>query len=189
MPFLTCHAGLEEAVRNAGRLVQQGGAHAVKVEGGGLVVKVVRRLVDAGIPVMGHLGLTPQRVHQLGGFRTQARSAEEADALLTDAAALEQAGVFAIVLEAIPSSLACRVTQAVAVPTIGIGAGPHCDGQILVTHDAVGLTDDAPSFVKRYARLAEAVVEAATSYVAEVKTGTFPAAVTRSHRGTQGRSS
>lgn len=189
MPFLTCHAGLDEAVQNAGRLVQQGGAHAVKVEGGGSVVEVVRRLVDAGIPVMGHLGLTPQRVHQLGGFRTQARSAEEAEALLTDAAALERAGVFAIVLEAIPSSLACRVTQAAAVPTIGIGAGPYCDGQVLVTHDALGLTDDAPSFVKRYARLAEAVVEAAADYVSEVKTGKFPAAVTRSLSGTPGQSS
>jgi len=176
MPFLTCHTSLDDAVRSAGRLVQQGGAHAVKVEGGGSVVPVVRRLVDAGIPVMGHLGLTPQRVHQLGGFRTQARSAEEAEALMTDAAALERAGVFALVLEAIPSGLARRVTQTAGVPTIGIGAGPHCDGQVLVTHDALGLTDGAPSFVKHYARLADAMVEAVTGYVSDVKAGAFPSA-------------
>lgn len=179
MPFLTCHTGLDEAVRNAGRLVQQGGAHAVKVEGGGSMVEVVRRLADAGIPVMGHLGLTPQRVHQLGGYRTQARSGEEADALLADAEALEQAGVFALLLEAIPHDLARRVTGAAAVPTIGIGAGPHCDGQVLVTHDALGLTENAPSFVKRYAHLAGAVMEAVAAYVSEVKSGAFPAVAIR----------
>lgn len=175
MPFLSYRIGGDDAVRNAGRLIQQGGAKAVKVEGGGSVVEVVRRLVDAGIPVMGHLGLTPQRVHQLGGFRAQARSAEEAEALLVDAEALELAGAFALVLEAIPDDVAGRVTQAVAIPTIGIGAGPHCDGQVLVTHDALGLTANAPSFVKRYAQLADAVTEAAASYVSEVKSGVFPA--------------
>lgn len=189
MPFLTYHTGLEDAVRNAGRLIQQGGAHAVKIEGGGPVVEVVRRLVGAGIPVMGHLGLTPQHVHQLGGFRTQARSAGEAEALLADARALEHAGIFALVLEAIPHELARRVTRTVTVPTIGIGAGPHCDGQVLVTQDALGLTEHAPSFVKRYARLAEAVRETAAAYVSEVKSGAFPPAEKRPGRGAQGEAS
>lgn len=189
MPFLTYQTGLEDAVRNAGRLIQEGGAHAVKIEGGGPVVEVVRRLVGAGIPVMGHLGLTPQHVHQLGGFRIQARSAGEAEALLADARALEHAGIFALVLEAIPHELARRVTRTVTVPTIGIGAGPHCDGQVLVTQDALGLTENAPSFVKRYARLAEAVRETAVAYVSEVKSGAFPPVQTGPERGARGEAS
>jgi 3-methyl-2-oxobutanoate hydroxymethyltransferase len=177
MPFLTYQVSAAEALRNAGRLIQEGGAHAVKLEGGAPYAETVARLTAAGIPVMGHLGLVPQSVHQIGGFRRQATSPEDAARLLDDARALEQAGAFAIVLECIPAELAMTVTAALAIPTIGIGAGPHCDGQVLVTHDALGLTGDAaPSFVKRFAQLGEALSAGVRGYVDEVKDGRYPAA-------------
>lgn len=184
MPFLTCHTGVPEAVRGAGRLVQEGGAHAVKIEGGHAVLEVAQRLVEAGIPVMGHLGLTPQAVHQLGGFRKQARSREEALKLLESARALEAAGAFAIVLESIPESVAAEVTEQLQIPTIGIGAGPHCDGQVLVTHDVLGLYDEfVPSFVKQYADLGRQMTDAVEEYVREVRTGVFPAVRKRALSG------
>jgi len=174
MPFLTYQTTAADAVRNAGRLMQEGGAEAVKVEGGSAIVDVVKRLVDVGIPVMGHLGLLPQSVHQVGGFLRQATTPHDADILLADALALEEAGVFAIVLEAIPADVARTVTKALAIPTIGIGAGPDCDGQVLVTNDMVGLFDGpVPSFVKQYARLAETVTASVQSYVDDVKSGRY----------------
>jgi 3-methyl-2-oxobutanoate hydroxymethyltransferase len=177
MPFLSYQASLPEAVRNAGRLLQEGGAHAVKIEGGSeWVCRVVARLVEAGVPVMGHLGLTPQAVHQLGGFRKQARSEWDAERLLEQAGNLEEAGAFAIVLESIPDEVAARATAALSIPTIGIGAGPHCDGQVLVTHDVLGLTgDEMPPFARRYADLAEAIGTAAREYIEDVRRQAFPA--------------
>jgi 3-methyl-2-oxobutanoate hydroxymethyltransferase len=176
MPFLTYQVSAVEALRNAGRLVQEGGAQAVKIEGGRAVGETAARLVDAGIPVMGHLGLMPQSVHQLGGYRRQARSKGDAERLLEDARALEGAGVFAIVLECIPAEVARGVTAELSIPTIGIGAGPHCDGQVLVSHDALGLTAGAaPSFVKQYAHLGALVAEGVKDYIREVKDGRFPA--------------
>lgn len=175
LPFLTYQVSIEEAMHNAGRLIQEGGAAAVKLEGGSRVVETVRRLVDSGIPVMGHLGLTPQSVHALGGFRPQARDEEAAQALLADAQALEDAGTFAIVLESIPAALAKQVTASVGIPTIGIGAGPDCDGQVLVSHDAFGLSDGpVPPFVRQYAKLGDAMVTAARAYIDEVRSGKFP---------------
>jgi len=177
MPFLTYQISPAEALRNAGRLVQEGGAHSVKLEGGELYAETVSRLVGAGIPVMGHLGLIPQSVHQIGGFRQQAKSKEDAQRLLHDAKALQQAGAFGIVLECIPADVAKAVTAELSIPTIGIGAGPHCDGQVLVTHDALGLTGDAaPSFVKRFAHLGDLISEGAQAYIQEVKDGRFPTA-------------
>lgn len=174
LPFLSYQASVEDAVRNAGRLLKEGGMHAVKLEGGAPVVETVRRLTRAGVPVMGHLGLTPQKVHQMGGFKVQGRSAAAAAAILEDAAALEEAGAFSIVLEAVPASVAEKVTASVGVPTIGIGAGPHCDGQVLVFHDLVGLTPRAPRFVKRYGSLGEDIERMAREYATEVEAGTFP---------------
>jgi 3-methyl-2-oxobutanoate hydroxymethyltransferase len=174
MPFMTYQVSVEEAVRNAGRLLQAGAA-AVKVEGGSAIGGAVRRMTELGIPVMGHLGLQPQSVHQVGGYRRQASSPEEVDALVEDATLLERAGVFAIVLEAVPVAAARRVTAAVTVPTIGIGAGPHCDGQVLVSHDMLGLFDGhIPSFVKQYAHLRDEVGRAAAAFVNDVKAGHFP---------------
>ena len=176
MPFLTCHTGVPEAIRAAGRLVSEGGAKAVKVEGGFQVLEVVQRLGEAGIPVMGHLGLTPQSIHQIGGFRKQARRPEDAGKLLESASALEAAGACAVVLEAIPARVAARVTNVLEIPTIGIGAGPHCDGQVLVSHDAFGLYEEfTPPFVKRFANLGEQMAEAARAYVREVREGDYPA--------------
>ena len=176
MPFLSCHTGVPDAVRAAGRLVREGGAQAVKVEGGHAVLEVVQRLVEAGIPVMGHLGLTPQSVHQLGGFRKQVRTRRDAEKLLESARALEAAGACAIVLEMIPHGVAAEATTALQIPTIGIGAGPHCDGQVLVTYDALGLYDEfVPSFVKRYADLGSEITAAAEEYAKEVREGSFPA--------------
>jgi 3-methyl-2-oxobutanoate hydroxymethyltransferase len=175
MPFLTYHTSVADAVRNAGRLLQEGGAAAVKVEGGRPVLEVVARLAEIGIPVMGHLGLLPQSVNQIGGYGKQATQPHEADALIADAAALERAGAFAIVLEAIPAELARTVTSRVTVPTIGIGAGADCDGQVLVSYDMLGLFDKfVPSFVKQYAQLADTIVDAARSYRDEVRNGRFP---------------
>ena len=176
MPFLTYKITVAEAVRNAGRLIQEGGASAVKVEGGEPVIDVVRRLVDVGIPVMGHLGLQPQSVHQLGGFRRQARDERDAAQLISDASELEKAGAFALVLESIPKGVAREVTAQLRIPTIGIGAGPYCDGQVLVSYDAFGLYDEfVPPFVKQYAKLAGQIVAAAGDYAEEVREGKFPA--------------
>ena len=175
MPFLTYQATVAEAVRNAGKLILAGAA-AVKIEGGRPVKKVVRRLVDAGIPVMGHLGVLPQSVNQLGGYRRRGTTAGEADAILRDAHALEEAGAFALVLESIPPELARSITAALAIPTIGIGAGPACDGQVLVSYDMLGLLDDSPPFAKRYATLAATIELAAKAYAEDVRLGRFPEA-------------
>lgn len=173
MPFLSYQASLEQAVNNAARLMREGGAGAVKIEG--REFDVARRLVSIGVPVMGHLGMTPQSVHQLGGFKRVAKKPEDAARLVEDAQALEAAGVFAIVLEMIPPEAAGAVTAAVSVPTIGIGAGAHCDGQVLVSYDVLGLFEEfVPSFVKRYAELGPAVVDAASRYVDDVRNGRFP---------------
>jgi 3-methyl-2-oxobutanoate hydroxymethyltransferase len=175
LPFLTYQVSPEEALRSAGRLLQEGGAHAVKLEGGRPVAATVRRLVEAGIPVMGHLGLTPQSVHALGGYRVQGRDEEGARRLLADAQALVEAGAFALVLEMVPWPLARLVTQRIPVPTIGIGSGPHCDGQVLVLHDILGLYQGTtPRFAKRYADLGSQVREAAARYAEEVRRGLFP---------------
>ncbi len=177
MPFLTYQVTVPEAMRNAARLIQVGGASAVKLEGGLPVAETVRRLVEAGIPVMGHIGLTPQAVHQLGGFRTVGASGREAERLLQDAQALQQAGAFAIVIECIPAETARAITAQIDIPTIGIGAGAGCDGQVLVSYDAFGLFDGkVPRFVKRYADLGEQMVAAARQYIAEVQQEKFPAA-------------
>jgi 3-methyl-2-oxobutanoate hydroxymethyltransferase len=175
MPFLTYQTSVPDAVRNAGRLVQEGGAAAVKLEGGRAVVEVVARLVEIGIPVMGHLGLQPQSVHAVGGHKRVANDAEAVDRLIDDALLLEDAGAFAVVLEAVPAEAAARVTARLSIPTIGIGAGPGCDGQVLVSYDMLGLFDEfVPPFVKQYARLAETVLDATQSYVADVRAGRFP---------------
>jgi 3-methyl-2-oxobutanoate hydroxymethyltransferase len=173
MPFLSYQASASDAVRNAGRLLQEGRATAVKLEGGRAMAETVRRLVEVGIPVMGHLGLTPQSFHRFGGNRKRPMS--EAERILEDAKELEQAGAFGIVLESIPAEAAKAITEALLIPTIGIGAGPHCDGQVLVSYDALGLfTEFVPSFVKRYAELGDAVTKAVGEYVAEVRDGKFP---------------
>lgn len=175
MPFLTYNPAIGDAVRNAGRLMQEGGAAAVKLEGGAAVAEAVRAITDAGIPVMGHLGLIPQSVHKLGGFRAVGKSEVEAEQVLRDAEALERAGVFALVLESVPAGLAKRVTAACSAPTIGIGAGPDCDGQVLVSYDAFGLYGEfVPRFVKQYAQLGTAMMEAARTYAEEVRSGAFP---------------
>jgi 3-methyl-2-oxobutanoate hydroxymethyltransferase len=175
MPFLTYQVTVSEAVRNAGRLLQEGGAAAVKIEGGRPMLEVVRRLGDVGIPVMGHLGLLPQSVHKIGGYARQGTEPRQADALIADAAALEDAGAFAIVLESMPADLARTITARVNIPTIGIGAGPDCDGQVLVSYDMLGLFEHPPSFVKQYARLGDEIVAATRAYVDDVQTGRFPA--------------
>jgi 3-methyl-2-oxobutanoate hydroxymethyltransferase len=175
MPFLTYQISIEQAMQNAGRLFQEGGAAAVKIEGGRPVARVLRRLTSAGLPVMGHIGLTPQHVHRLGGMRRQARDEEAAQELLEDAMALEDAGAFAIVLEAIPDAVAQAVTDRLKIPTIGIGAGPHCDGQVLVGYDMLGIFDTfVPSFVKQYAQLGKLIVSAAKGYASDVRLGKYP---------------
>jgi 3-methyl-2-oxobutanoate hydroxymethyltransferase len=176
MPFLTYQVSVSEAVRNAGRLLQEGGAAAVKIEGGRPMLDVVRRLVEVGIPVMGHVGVQPQSIHQLGGYAKRGTQPQDGDAIIADAEALEDAGVFAIVLESVPAELARAVTARVGVPTIGIGAGPDCDGQVLVSYDMLGLFEHPPSFVKQYARLADEIVAAAEAYVDDVHAGRYPAA-------------
>jgi len=177
LPFMSYQVSVAQAVENAGRLVKEGGADAVKLEGGADMADTVRAIVRAGIPVMGHLGLTPQTATMLGGLKVQARDAAAARGLVADAKALEEAGVFSMVLEAIPSQLADVVTREVSIPTIGIGAGPHCDGQVLVLHDALGLFQRfVPRFVKRYAELGKEVADALEQYCREVADGTFPAA-------------
>jgi len=175
MPFLTFQVSVAESVRNAGRLLQEGGAAAVKLEGGRPVLDVVKRLVDVGIPVMGHLGLQPQSVHQAGGYVKQATQPAQVEALMIDALALQDAGAFSLVLESIPADVAADVTRALSIPTIGIGAGPECDGQILVSYDMLGLFDGfVPSFVHQYAKLGDAVVAATQDYAADVRAGRYP---------------
>lgn len=175
MPFMSYQVSADEAVRNAGRFVQEAGMHAVKLEGGGPSVEITRRLTEIGIPVMGHLGLTPQSVHTMGGFKVQGKGAAQANRILADAKALEAAGAFSVVLEGMPSELATRITNALRIPTIGIGAGPGCDGQVLVFHDAFGITaGKAPKFVKRYAAIAEEISRAATAFASDVREGSFP---------------
>jgi 3-methyl-2-oxobutanoate hydroxymethyltransferase len=175
MPFMAYHASAEDAIRNAGRFLQEARVAAVKMEGGGRVIDYTKRLTAMGIPVMGHLGLTPTFVNQFGGYRVQGRSDEAAEQILDDAKALEEAGAFAVVLEAIPSPLGQRVTQALTIPTIGIGAGPHCDGQVLVIQDVLGLNPDhVAKFVRQYAKLGEAIEAAARQFDQDVRSGAFP---------------
>jgi len=175
MPFMTYHLSVEDALRNAARFIQEGGAQAVKLEGGEVVAEKVSRLVACGIPVQGHIGLTPQSVHQLGGYKVVGKTAEVAVRVLNDAKALEEAGAFSIVLECVPAPLSKLITERVAVPTIGIGAGKHCDGQVQVVSDILGLfTDFVPKHAKQYTRLNQAITTAVTDYIAEVKAGDFP---------------
>lgn len=175
MPFLSYQVERREAVRNAGRFLKEGGMDVVKLEGGQEMADTVKAIVDAGIPVMGHIGLTPQSISKLGGFRVQGKSVEAAKKLLADAAALEEAGAFSIILEAVPDRLAQLITERVKIPTIGIGAGPHCDGQVLVIHDLIGLFDRfTPKFVKRYANIFPILTQALEQYREEVLSGAFP---------------
>ena len=175
MPFMSYEVTVEEAVRNAGRLMKEGRAGAVKLEGGVRVAEQIRAIVKAGIPVMGHIGLTPQSINVFGGFKVQGKSEEAARALLADAKAVEEAGAFAVVIEAVPAALAQMITDAVSIPTIGIGAGAGCDGQILVYQDMLGMFSDfTPKFVKRYADVGEVMREAFADYAAEVASGAFP---------------
>lgn len=177
LPFGTYQSGPKQALKNAVRHLKQGGAHAVKLEGGRAVVPQVRALVEAGIPVMGHLGLTPQSVHALGGVRRVQGRGAAGEALLADATALEEAGAFAVVLESVPADLARRVSEALSVPTVGIGAGPHCDAQVMVWQDMAGLsTGRLPRFVKKYADLHTVLSDAARIYATEVREGTYPSA-------------
>jgi 3-methyl-2-oxobutanoate hydroxymethyltransferase len=183
MPFMSYQVSVADAVRNAGRLLKEGGAAAVKLEGGRPVLDAVRRLVDVGIPVMGHLGLQPQSVRRLGRYIKQATRPEDADALVADAIALRDAGAFAIVLESIPEDVARTATASVDVPTIGIGAGPDCDGQILVSSDMLGLFDRfVPSFVKQYAKLADMIDAATRAYVDDVHAGRYPQTLSKIER-------
>ncbi|MFC2043992.1 3-methyl-2-oxobutanoate hydroxymethyltransferase [Chloroflexota bacterium] len=175
MPFMSYHISVEDALRNAGRFIQEGGAQAVKLEGGVTVAGKVRQIVECGIPVMGHIGLTPQSIHQLGGFKIQGKTPEAAMRLIEDAKALEEAGVFAIVLETVPASLAALLTLKVNIPTIGIGAGIGCDGQVQVINDILGsFTNFVPKHAKQYAELHKIIRRAVTEYYDDVKAGTFP---------------
>jgi len=175
MPFMTYHVSVSDALKNAARFIQEGGAQAVKLEGGEIVADTVKRMVQCGIPVMGHIGLTPQSINQLGGFKAQGKTTEAAVKLLEDARALESAGAFAVVLEAVPAPLARLITGQLTIPTIGIGAGKDCDGQVQVISDLLGLyTDFVPKHAKQYARLFEEINKAVTAYMTEVKAGDFP---------------
>ncbi len=175
MPYLSYQITVEEAVRNAGRFIQEGGAEAVKLEGGEPVAEAIHRIVSIGIPVLAHLGMTPQSVHTFGGHRVQGRTEEAAKRLIEDAHIVEQAGAFAVVLELIPAELAREITEQLHIPTIGIGAGPHCDGQIQVLHDLIGLVPGEPfRHTKRYAHIGETITQALRQYAEEVRTGQFP---------------
>jgi len=175
MPFMSYQVDLAEARRNAGRFIKEGGAAAVKIEGGVHVAPVIRALVDMDVPVMAHIGLTPQSIHRMGGYRVQGKRAEQAERLIEDARAIEEAGAFAVVLEGIPQNLARRITESISIPTIGIGAGPHCDGQVLVIHDILGLCEKySPKFVKRYADARELISGAVSAYISDVRQGSFP---------------
>lgn len=174
MPFMSYQASKEDALRNAGRFLQAG-AHAVKLEGGAVVLDRVEAMTQVGIPVIGHLGMTPQSVHQYGGYKVQGKGKDQAETLLSDAKALEAAGAVAVVLEAIPAELAKAISEQVAIPTIGIGAGPHCDGQVLVLYDLLGMFDEfVPKFVKPYAHLKADALQALRRYKEEVEQGKFP---------------
>jgi 3-methyl-2-oxobutanoate hydroxymethyltransferase len=189
MPFLSYQVSPSEAVVNAGRMIKEGGAQAVKLEGGREFLNAVGALSDASIPVMGHLGLTPQSIHRFGGYRVQGRSEDARKRLLEDAALLERAGCFALVLEGIPFDLAGEVTASLRIPTIGIGAGPQCDGQVLVFHDLLGIESEMkPKFVKRYAELNDVMIAAISEYRREVKSGAFPD-LDHSYGATPGRTS
>jgi 3-methyl-2-oxobutanoate hydroxymethyltransferase len=174
MPFLSYQICIEDALRNAGRFVQEAGADAVKIEGGAFRAELVRTLVQNGIPVLGHIGLTPQSINVLGGYKVQGKTREARDQLLDDARALAAAGAFAIVLECVPPEIGAAVTAAVSVPVIGVGAGPVCDGQLLVMHDMLGLTERPPTFAKPYAALAETMRAAFAAYMSDVQAGAFP---------------
>jgi len=175
MPFLSYQVSAEEAIRNAGRLVQEANAQAVKMEGSDHLISTVQRIVKIGIPVMGHVGMTPQSVHQYGGYKMQGKDAENAERIRKEALALQDAGVFAIVLESIPAALAKEITQSLTIPTIGIGAGPDCDGHVLVTHDMLGLYDKfVPSHVKQYANLWQITLDAFKSYNSDIKEKKYP---------------
>jgi 3-methyl-2-oxobutanoate hydroxymethyltransferase len=175
LPFMSYQVTDTGALKSAGRLMKEAGVHAVKLEGGASVVPAIRKIVDAGIPVMGHLGLTPQSIYKFGTYKVRATDTREADQLLQDAASLQEAGCFAIVLEKIPASLAKRVTESLDIPTIGIGAGMGCDGQVLVIHDMLGLNKDfSPRFIRRYADLHSVMTEAIRSYHSDIKKGLFP---------------
>ena len=175
MPFMSYQISIPEAKANAGRLIKEGGAQCVKLEGGEPMAETIRAIVDIDIPVMAHIGLTPQSIHRMGGFKVQGKKIEQAKRLLADAKAVEEAGAFAVVLEAIPHDLAKEITESLTIPTIGIGAGAACDGQVLVIHDILGLCDKySPKFVKRYADISETISSGIGSYISEVKSGVFP---------------
>lgn len=175
MPFMSYESNIEEAVKNAGRIIKEGGAEAVKIEGGVEIEEQVKAIVNAKIPVVGHLGLTPQAINKFGGFKVQGRTQEAHDKLISDAKAIENAGAFAITLEAIPEHLAKEVTEVLNIPTIGIGAGRYCDGQVLVVDDMIGMFDDfTPKFVKKYANVSQIIKTAVKEYIEEVREGKFP---------------
>ena len=175
MPFLSYHRSIDEAIGNAGRFIQEAGAQAVKLEGGEERINVTKAIIGAGIPVLAHIGLTPQSVHQMGGFKVQGKDKEKAEKLLRDAKLLEEAGVFGVVLECVPAPLSKLISEALTIPTIGIGGGPDCDGQVLVWHDVLGITQNLkPRFVKAYANLYPVIVEALQTYKKEVEQGEFP---------------
>ncbi|HDI12988.1 MAG: 3-methyl-2-oxobutanoate hydroxymethyltransferase [Hadesarchaea archaeon] len=175
LPFMSYQASVEDAIKNAGRFLKEGHAEAVKVEGGCSMIEKIEAIIQSGIPVMGHLGLTPQWYHQFGGFKVRGKTESTARMILKDAQRLERVGVFSIVLECIPWQLAKLITEKVSVPTIGIGAGPYCDGQVLVLHDLLGMTPKTPKFVKRYAKLDETIVRALSEFRRDVKSNRFPA--------------
>ena len=175
MPFMSYQADIRDARMNAGRFIKEGGAAAVKIEGGVNAASVIKALVDIDIPVVAHIGLTPQSIHRMGGYKVQGKKIEQAEKLMEDARAVEEAGAFAVVLEGIPQSLAQRITDSLVIPTIGIGAGPHCDGQVLVIHDILGLCEKySPKFVKRYADARELIAGAVSAYINDVRQGSFP---------------
>jgi 3-methyl-2-oxobutanoate hydroxymethyltransferase len=175
MPFMTYHVSVEDALRNAGRFIQEAGVHAVKIEGGTVVAEKIRRMVESGIPVMGHIGLTPQSINQLGGARIQGKTLEAAQKLIEDAIAVDQAGAFALVMETVPAPLAALVTKKISIPTIGIGAGPGCDGQVQIVNDILGSTGGyIPKHAKQYANLNEIMKNAISAYQSEVRQGAFP---------------
>ncbi len=175
MPFMTYKVSIEQALENCGRMLQEGGAEAVKIEGGGKVIEKIEAVVDAGIPVMGHIGLTPQSIYELGGYRVQGRTAETAKALVETAKKIEAAGAFSLVIELVPSDTAKLITESINIPTIGIGAGPYCDGQVLVLWDMLGLFDEFnPKFLKKYANIRSVITEAVNQYSDEVREGIFP---------------
>ena len=175
LPFMSYHAEVSEAIRNAGRILREGGAQSIKLEGGQEMAETINRIVKSGIPVMGHVGLTPQSVNQLGGYRVQGKTISDAIRLMEDTRALEEAGAYAVVLECVPAALAQMITDRLSIPTIGIGAGAGCDGQVQVLHDFLGLfTDFLPKHARRYANLAETIQDAASQYISDVHLGKFP---------------